>query len=186
MVVFHRIGDEAIVEALAADSGKPIWKQSFPTRYQTSIAPDDGPRCVPLIHKDRVYLFGADGDLHCLRLDSGEVVWSRDADREFKAPLGYFGAGSTPIVEGDNLLVNVGAPAGGIVAFRLADGKTAWQATNDAASYSSPTAATLGGKRHVIFITRLNVVSVDPASRRGAIPVSVRHARPDRQCRHAA
>ncbi len=164
VVLFHRIADEAIVEALEAASGKPLWKQSFPTHYQTSIAPDDGPRCVPLIHKERVYLFGADGDLHCLRLDSGETIWSRDADRQFKAPLGYFGAGSTPIVEGDKLLVNIGGPAAGIVAFHLADGKTAWEATSDAASYSSPTATTLGGKRRVIFVTRLNVVSVDPAS----------------------
>jgi outer membrane protein assembly factor BamB len=164
VVLFHRLEGEAVAEALDARSGKPLWKQNFPTNYQTSFAPDDGPRCVPLIHNGRVYLFSAEGDLHCLKLDSGEKVWSRDADRQFKAPLGYFGAGSTPIVEGDKLLVNIGAPGAGIVAFALADGKTVWQATDDAASYSSPTAATLGGKRHVIFVTRLNVVSLDPST----------------------
>ena len=163
-VLYHRVGNEALVEAIDARTGKPLWKKSFPTSYQTSIAPDDGPRCVPLVHKDRVYLFGADGDLHCLRLDSGEVVWSRDADKQFKAPLGYFGAGSTPIIDADKLLVNIGGPMAGIVAFSLADGKTAWTATSDQASYSSPIAATIDGKRHAIFITRLNVVSVDPAT----------------------
>ncbi len=130
-VLFHRLGNEAVAEAIDARSGKTLWKQSFPTNYQTSIAPDDGPRCVPLLHEERVYLFGADGDLHCLRLDSGAVVWSRDADRQYKAPLGYFGAGSTPIVEGGKLLVNIGGPAAGIVAFSLADGKTVWTATDE-------------------------------------------------------
>ena len=162
VVLFHRLGDEAIVEALDATSGKPLWKQSFATAYQTSIAPDDGPRCVPLVHDGRVYLFGAEGDLHCLRLDTGAVQWSRDADRQYKAPLGYFGAGSTPIVEAGKLLVEVGAPMAGIVAFGLADGKPLWTATSDAASYSSPTAATIDGKRQVIFVTRLNVVGLDP------------------------
>ena len=162
VILYHREGNEALAEAIDARSGKPVWKKNFPTNYQTSIAPDDGPRCVPLIHKDRVYLFGADGDLHCLQLDTGKVVWSRDADRDYGAPLGYFGAGSTPIIDADKLLVNIGGPMAGIVAFSLADGKTAWKATNDQASYSSPIAATIDGKRHVIFITRLNVVSVDP------------------------
>ena len=50
----------------------------------------------------------------------------------------------------------------GIVAFGLADGKPLWTATSDAASYSSPTAATIDGKRQVIFVTRLNVVGLDP------------------------
>ncbi len=59
--------------------------------------------------------------------------------------------------------MNVGGRKGaGIVAFSLTDGKALWKATNDAASYSSPMAATIGGKRQVIFVTRLNVVSVDP------------------------
>ena len=117
---------------------------------------------MPLVHEGRVYLFGAEGDLHCLRLDTGAVEWSREADRQYKAPLGYFGAGSTPIVEAGKLLVEIGGPGAGIVAFSLADGKPAWTATNDQASYSSPTAATINGKRQVIFITRLNVVSLEP------------------------
>ncbi len=62
-ILFHRLGDQAIVERLDATSGKPQWKKSFPTRYDSTIAPDNGPRCTPLVDHDRVYLFGADGDL---------------------------------------------------------------------------------------------------------------------------
>jgi outer membrane protein assembly factor BamB len=66
-------------------------------------------------------------------------------------------------VEGDKQLINVGGAAGaGIVAFSLTDGKVIWKATDEGASYSSPVAATIGGVRHAIFVTRLNVVSVDP------------------------
>src|SRR6185295_13536647 len=93
-------------------------KTAFPTRYASSIAPDSGPRCVPLIEAGNVYLFGADGDLHCLALDTGKERWKRDAYGEFSGQEGYFGAGSTPIVAGNNLLVNVGGRDGaGLVAF---------------------------------------------------------------------
>jgi outer membrane protein assembly factor BamB len=39
-----------------------------------------------------------------------------------------------------------------------------WQTTDEQASYSSPTLATVGGRRQAIFVTRLNVVGIDPES----------------------
>jgi outer membrane protein assembly factor BamB len=162
-VVFHRVVDQEIVEGLDARSGKRLWKQAFPATYAGGINSDKGPRCVPLIHKGHVYLFGAAGDLHCVALKEGAKRWSRSLENEYSIPQSFFGVGSTPIAEGDKLLVNVGGKGGaGIVAFSLADGKPVWKATNEQASYSSPTAATIDGERQVIFVTRLNAVSIDP------------------------
>jgi outer membrane protein assembly factor BamB len=162
-VVFHRRGDVEIAEALEPTSGNPLWKKEFPGTYSGGVNSDHGPRCVPLIHNGSVYLFGAAGDLHALDLKSGEVRWTREAGREYQPPESFFGVGSTPIVEGDKLLANVGGKKqSGIVAFNLADGKTVWQATDEQASYSSPTAVTLDGVRHVIFVTRKSALSIDP------------------------
>lgn len=167
VVLFHRVGGQELVEAMEALSGKVLWKVGFPTDFRAQVGTaGDGPRCVPLIHRGSVYVFGAGGDLHCLSLADGKERWSRAANKEFQTPEGYFGAGSTPIVEGDKLLVNVGGDRAeaGIVAFDLETGKTIWKATNEQASYSAPAAATIDGVRHVIFATRLNVVSLDPDS----------------------
>jgi outer membrane protein assembly factor BamB len=162
-ILFHREGAEAIVERLDADTGKPRWKKSFPTRYESGIAPDDGPRCTPIIDDDRVYVFGADGDLHALNLADGAVLWSKDLYREFGAPSGYFGAGSTPLLEDGLLFVNVGGKSGyGLVAIAAATGEVRWHKTDEQASYSSPIATTIDGTRQIVFVTRLNVVSVDP------------------------
>lgn len=167
VVVFHRLDDEDVVEGLDPVTGKSLWKQGFPATYAGGINSDRGPRCVPLIHQGNVYLFGAAGDLSSVILKTGKTRWTRPAGREFQAPEGYFGAGSTPIVEGDKLLINIGGKKNsGIVAFRLEDGKTAWQATDEQASYSSPTAATIDGVRQVIFVTRLSALSIDAATGR--------------------
>ncbi len=166
-VVFHRVADLLVAEGLDAASGDRKWKVTFPTRYRGGISPDNGPRCVPLVHEGRVYLVGPGGELACVTLDSGKKLWQRQVIQEFDAPEGYFGAGSSPIVEGDKLLLNVGGRDGaGIVAFALDDGRTVWKSTDEAASYSSPVAATVDGVRHVIFAARLNVVSLDPATGR--------------------
>lgn len=163
LVLWHRMGNELLAEGRDALTGKKQWQASFPTRYVSTISSDDGPRCVPLVHQDRVFMVGPSGELACVQLETGKKLWYRDAYKEFRAPEGYFGAGSSPIVEGGKLILNVGGADGaGLVAFDLADGKTAWKATSEAASYSSPVAATLDGVRHLIFVTRLNVVSVDP------------------------
>jgi outer membrane protein assembly factor BamB len=163
-VVFHRVGEVERAEALDARTGRRLWKADFPTTYSGGINPDTGPRCVPLIHKDRVFLFGAAGDLHCVLLVSGEKRWSRRTHVDFDALEGYFGAGSTPIIAGDKLLVNVGGrDDAGLVAFQLDTGRTVWQRTDERASYASPTRGRLGGEEHVVFVTRLHAMSVDPA-----------------------
>jgi outer membrane protein assembly factor BamB len=175
-VVFHRIGDEETAEGLDAKTGKRRWSTAFPTEYVPSYNPDAGPRAAPVIHDGLVYLYGARGGLSCVQLADGKKVWQRDmyADFSSKRPSrgepaeGYFGFASSPIVEGDALLLNVGGSSknAGIVAFDRKTGKTLWTATDERASYSSPVAATIGGQRHVVFATRLKVVSVDPANGR--------------------
>ncbi len=161
-VLFQRVKDEEVATAIDALTGKPLWNTAFPTQYSSGIAPDDGPRCVPLLHKGRVFLYGAQGDLHCLSLKDGQKIWSRRIAKDFDAPEGYFGSGSTPIIVGDKLLVNVGGRNGaGIVAVSLDEGKTLWKSVDDTASYSAPTTAIVDGVEHTIFATRLKLLSLD-------------------------
>jgi len=165
VVLFHRVGNQELVEAMDPLTGKVLWKVGFPTSFRSQVSTaGDGPRCVPVVHRGSVFVFGAAGDLHCLKLADGNERWSRAALQEYKAQEGYFGVGSTPIVEGDKLIVNVGGDrsGAGVVAFDLETGKTIWKATDEQASYSAPTTATVDGVRHVIFTTRLNLVSLDP------------------------
>jgi outer membrane protein assembly factor BamB len=51
-----------------------------------------------------------------------------------------------------------------VVAFDPVNGKELWKATDDAASYSSPTAADLHGKPAAIFLTRAGLKVLDPAT----------------------
>lgn len=165
LIIFHRQSGELLVDALDATTGKPLWQHKRKASYVSSIDRDDGPRATPVIHNGRVHLFSPEGDLFCLALDTGKEIWARELSTELETPDSYFGAGSTPIVEGDKLLVNVGARGkAGLVAFNISDGKTAWQKSDEVASYSSPIAADISGARHVIFVTRYNVVSIDPAN----------------------
>jgi outer membrane protein assembly factor BamB len=73
LVLFHRVGDEEVVEALDPKTGERRWKAGFAVRYESSISSDDGPRATPVIHDGHVYLFGVTSGLYCLRLKDGST-----------------------------------------------------------------------------------------------------------------
>lgn len=163
VLIFHRQGASELLEALDLKTGKRIWSTDYQATYQSSIDPDSGPRCVPLVVKDKVYVFGAAADLHCANLADGKKLWTVNLGEKYSASEGYFGTGSTPIHINGKILVNLGGRnEAGIVALDAEKGKVVWTKTGEAASYSSPTLAVINGKTWVIFITRMNVVAIDP------------------------
>lgn len=170
LILLHRQGDEETVECLEAATGKPVWKQAYPTSYRDDFGFDNGPRATPLIGAGAVYTMGADGVLTSLDFASGKLIWQRALNREYQVRKGFFGVGTSPMLEGDLLLVNVGGRNAGIVALDRRTGKEVWKATDHEASYSSPVAATVGGRRLVFFLTREGLAALDP--RDGAVRFS--------------
>lgn len=165
--LFHRVGDTELVEALDAATGEVVWKDAgHPTRFRPQVGGGDGPLCTPVVAGDRVIVLGAAGTLACLDAATGRRVWVRETHRDFAAPEGYFGAGATPLVVADRVIVNVGGAKqkAGLVAFDLATGETAWQTLADAASYSAPVAVEVDGRPHVLAVTRLVCLLVDAAT----------------------
>lgn len=172
LVFFHRIGDEEIVECLHAESGKRYWRFRYPSRYSDRFDFNNGPRCSPVIDGELVFTHGAEGKLHCLDLKTGRVIWKRDTAAEFNVPQNFFGVGPTPLVEGELLIVVVGAPAGPTVAaFDKRTGKLVWKSGKTwTAGYGSPTPAVVYGKRRIFVFTGGDsrppvggLLSVDPA-----------------------
>jgi outer membrane protein assembly factor BamB len=152
LILFHRVGDEEIVECLQSDTGLRFWQVKYATAYQDRYGYCDGPRASPVIDEGRVYTIGAEGVLSCLDLKSGHLYWRRKLLEEFKIPQNFFGVGSTPLVEGNLVIVNVGAPGGPCVAgFDKKTGKMVWGAGEQwGPSYASPVPATLHGKKRVL------------------------------------
>jgi outer membrane protein assembly factor BamB len=167
VLVFHRVGNEEVLESLDAKTGAAVWRYAYPTTYRDDFGFDEGPRAVPVVSGGIVYTFGAQGQLHAVDLAKGTRVWSEDTMKRFNVPKAYFGAGGSPLVEGGRVIANIGGDKAGVVAFDAKTGNVVWSATEDDASYSSGVAATIGGRRSAVFLTRDNLIGFDVAS--GAI-----------------
>jgi outer membrane protein assembly factor BamB len=175
LVYLHRVGDNEVVECLHPETGASQWRFRYPTAYEDRYGYNDGPRSSPVIDGERVYAMGAEGKLHCLDLTSGKQIWRRDLRAEYKVRQDFFGIASTPLVEGQFLIINVGAPGGPTVAaFDKATGKEAWRAGKEwGPSYASPVPATVQGKRRVFVFAggessppTGGLMSIDPATGR--------------------
>ncbi|MBT5845151.1 MAG: PQQ-binding-like beta-propeller repeat protein, partial [Verrucomicrobiales bacterium] len=82
--------DVEAIDCLDAKTGKLIWRHAYPTTYEDPYGYNNGPRCAPLLTKDRCYTFGAEGVLLCLDLKTGKQIWRRDTHKDFKVNTNFF------------------------------------------------------------------------------------------------
>lgn len=178
---FDMHGGKARLACLKAETAAELWKFEYVTDYQDMYGYDNGPRCQPVVDGDMVYIFGAEGMLHALRVADGSLVWKVDTTATFGVVQNFFGVGSTPIVEGNLLLVQVGGstpetaggsvpeakPSGtGLVAFDKRTGEVKYKVGAELASYASPITATIAGRRYGFLFARGGLLAFDPATGR--------------------
>jgi outer membrane protein assembly factor BamB len=167
---------------MESETGKELWHFDYESDYQDYYGYEAGPRCSPVVDDDRVYLFGSEGMLHCLDVRDGTVVWKIDTAAKFNVVQNFFGVGSTPVVEADLLIAQIGGspaanknlPPGrlelvrgngcGIVAFDKHTGEVKYQITDELASYASPVLATIHGRRWGFVFARGGLVGFEPAT----------------------
>ena len=179
---FHRVGDRATLTCLASETGEELWNFDYESHYSDNFGYDNGPRCSPVVDDDRVYLFGAEGMLHCVAVGDGTLLWKVDTTAEFGVVQNFFGVGSTPIVEEDLLIAQIGGstedsrPASpdqldvvrgngsGVVAFDKMTGKVKYKITDELASYACPITTTINGRRWCFVFARGGLVGFEPST----------------------
>lgn len=154
-------GEEQVALAFDAATGKRLWRTRVDREYNDGQG--DGPRSTPTVDGELVYVLSAHGKLAALRAASGQVAWQHDLRAEYGANPPQWGVSTSPLVEGNLLIVNVGGSGNkSIVAFDKTTGKPVWTSQGDAAGYSAPIAITVRGVRQVIVFTADAILSISP------------------------
>jgi len=148
--------------AVDVDSGAVLWERTF------SIYLSDVPQyrvgwASPAVDTDtgNVYLLTVGAELAGVAPD-GTVLWTRSLPDEYGAISTHGGRTTSPIVEGDLVILNVlmmgwgdlGRPGNRYFAFDKTTGQTVWisapQTRHYDTNYSTPTVATINGQRLMI------------------------------------
>ncbi|HSC26147.1 MAG TPA: PQQ-binding-like beta-propeller repeat protein [Vicinamibacterales bacterium] len=157
-------GDREYVLAYDAATGKELWATPHGRRFGNDRG--DGPRGTPTIEGNRLYAFGASGDLSTLDAASGKILWTTNVLRQYGGSNITWGLSESPLVLSDRILINAGATGASIIAVRKTDGSLIWKSQDDEAGYSSAVLHEIGGMRQAIFFTGRRVLGLDVADGR--------------------
>jgi outer membrane protein assembly factor BamB len=162
---FERKASTGTERVLCLDeaTGKVLWTHEYPVTY--TIAYPAGPRCTPTVDGDRVYTLGAEGNLCCLNVADGNLLWSRDLKADYDTKAALWGWASHPLVDGDRLVCVVGTEMAHAVAFDKRTGKELWRAGKaPEQGYSPPTMIETGGRKQIVFTKPDGIYAVEPAT----------------------
>ena len=155
-------GNDEFVVCLDATDGGEIWRFRSDKNYHEGQG-GNGPRATPTIDGDFLFTISAHGKLYALNTANGQKIWSHDLQQKFGSKMPRWGFSTSPLVDGELLLVEVGGKGEkSIIAFNKTSGDVIWSSHKDKLGYSSPIAITVKGVRQIICFTGTQLVSLSP------------------------
>src|SRR3989442_8929331 len=83
--VFVRQGDEEVMLAIDAETGRPRWRTAYDAPYtpaRPATAHGASPKATPLFHNRRLFTLGISGVLSASEQSTGQLLWQTRAPKE--------------------------------------------------------------------------------------------------------
>ncbi len=173
-------GTERVL-CLDAESGEQLWVHEYDCPYRISY--DAGPRTTPLVNQERVYCLGAMGDLLCLNVADGSLLWKKNLAAAYQTKPPVWGWAAHPVLDGDQLMLLVGGEGSAVVALDKLSGEERWKAlTAEEVGYAPPVFHEKDGRRQMVVWLDTAVHGLDPRTGKplwsSPFPVEGRPQRP--------
>lgn len=156
-------GRESII-SFDLKSGEKHW--SFPYREEYTISYPAGPRTTCLISDGMVFGLGAEGKLHALDKDSGELVWKKDFKNEFGSRTQVWGHAAHILPYKDSIICLAGGTEGhGVISFSAKTGEKQWGALDlKQVGYCPPIIIERSGAEEAVIWSGDGIHGLDPTS----------------------
>lgn len=159
--------ENEVVRALDRRTGKELWRASWPGAMKVPFfakANGDWIRATPAYDGERLYVAGMCDVLVCLDAANGRELWRFDFVTQLEAPLPAFGFTSSPVIDGDAVIVQAG---GGTCRLDKRTGKLLWRSLVDGggmsgSAFASPVLGQVAGRRQLIVQTRTQLAGLNP------------------------
>lgn len=129
------------------------WDQTYPET-----------RTTPAITDGKAYVISGSGEIVCLKIADGAIVWKVNGGKEFGRKTGKWGTSESPLVFDDKVIYTPSGDQTTMVALNKETGGLIWKtaALGDDGAYVSPMLITYKGKRQILGSTGKSVFGVDP------------------------
>jgi len=162
--MFARQGDEEVLAALDADTGRVLWRTTYPAAFTISPAAarhEKGPKATPTFADGKLFTLGMTGIVSAFDAATGKRLWQ--TSRSQPGPL--YHTSMSPLVDRGLAIVHVGSHGrGALTAFDVNTGVVKWRWDGDGPGYGSPIVAEFDGTRQIITFTQDNLVGVSAST----------------------
>jgi outer membrane protein assembly factor BamB len=163
-------GNDEVLWCLDLKSGAVKWRKSYTVPFKIGGGGQRhgrGPKSCPVLADGRVFTMSIAGVLTAWDAESGKLLWRSNYGSRFKSSHPYWGASTSPIVDGKRVIVHFGTDdEGALVALDVESGKEVWSLGKDGPSYSSPLLVEIHGIRQIVEWNHNALVGVDSKSGR--------------------
>lgn len=137
--------------------GNP-WNDSYPET-----------RTTPTIDGNHAFVISGSGEVVCINLADGKIIWKEDAGTKYGHEVGHWGTAESPLIYDGKVIYTPSGKQTTMVALNESNGSLVWKSPSlgDQGAYVSPILITYKGKRQIIGSTGVNLIGVDPET--GAI-----------------
>ena len=132
--------------------GNP-WKQSYPET-----------RTTPAIMDGKAYVISGMGEIVCINIADGSIVWKVDGGTKFERKTGNWGTSECPLVYDDKVIYTPCGDQTTMVALNRNTGEEIWKtrAIGEKSGYVSPIMIEYKGKRQIVGSTSQTAFGVNP------------------------
>lgn len=132
--------------------GNP-WKDSYPEA-----------RTTPTVEGDKAYVISGSGEIVCLNIADGSIVWSVDGGTKYGRKTGNWGTSECPLVYDDKVIYSPCGDQTTMVALNKETGEEIWKTRSlgDKSGYVTPILITYNGKRQIISMNEAHAYGVNP------------------------
>lgn len=154
---FTRHGEDEVMLALDAETGKEQWRMTYPAPFlpsRAAVAHGAGPKATPLFHNGKLFTLGISGIVSAFDASTGKLLWQKPAPKE--PP--FFGTAVSPLGDKDLVLVHP-ADYGPLTAYDANTGTVKWIGPENG-TFASPLIVEIGGVRQAVTMTQHSVIGV--------------------------
>ena len=160
-------GEDEVVWALSETDGKELWVTrigpAFPQRMPQG---KEGPGCTPTVDDKRLYVLGLGGELACLQVEDGKIVWQRNLKNDFGGQVPAWSYRESPLVDADQIVCTPGGENATLIALNKSTGETIWMSQvpgNPKAAYASAIAIDFADQRQYVQLTHRALIGISAA-----------------------
>jgi len=162
LYIVDHVDKEDVVLALDLESGSEKWRFI----YEAPGGENYGfVRATPAVDGGRVYTVSRDGVVHCFDTASGEKLWRQDALKDVGGKVPRWGVSSSPLVDGERVIVAGGGSDAHMLALNKENGKELWRGGGtDKLGYATPLKTKIDGRDQYLVFAGTTLRGIDARS----------------------